>query len=417
MKFDIIIIGGGLSGLTAGIALAQAGRDVAVVSAGQSTLHFSSGSLDLLGCDDNGNIVNNPLNAIASLNASHPYKKVSKVESLAQEAKQLLTEAGITTTGDATANHWRITPIGALKPTWLSVDGMATMQDAGTMPWKRVALVNIINYLDFPTKLIAAGLRNRGIEVDIKAVTLRELNELRKSPSEMRSTNIAKVLERNNLLQGLADAINQVTVDGNYDMVLLPAVMGIDSCSAASTMLNLIAPEASYVATLPPSVPGVRMQTLLRKRFAALGGTFLTGDQVIEGNFQGNKLNSVKTAKLEGERLEADNFILATGSFMSRGLVADYNHVYEPALGVDVDSNSLDRTTWAQLNVTSAQPYMEMGVTTDTKLHCLLGGKPVSNLYAAGSILSGHNSIKLSDAAGVDMLTALQVTHNILNQQ
>ncbi len=57
MKFDVIVMGGGLSGLTAGIALAEAGKNVALVSAGQSTLHFGSGSLDLLGTDNKGNDV------------------------------------------------------------------------------------------------------------------------------------------------------------------------------------------------------------------------------------------------------------------------------------------------------------------------------------------------------------------------
>ena len=167
------------------------------------------------------------------------------------------------------------------------------------------------------------------------------------------------------------------------------------------------------IATLPPSVPGVRMQALLRKCFTALGGTFFTGDQVINGIFDGDTLKAVTTAKLEGTTLEADSFILATGSFMSRGLVADYNHVYEPALGVDVDDLGLDRKTWAKSDVTQAQPYMEMGVKTDDKLRCQRGGKTITNLYAAGSILSGHNSIKNLDAAGVDMLTALQVVNNI----
>ncbi|MGM9620222.1 MAG: FAD-binding protein, partial [Bacteroidaceae bacterium] len=48
MKFDNIIIGGGLSGLLCGIALAREGCHVAVIAAGQSTLHFSSGSFDML---------------------------------------------------------------------------------------------------------------------------------------------------------------------------------------------------------------------------------------------------------------------------------------------------------------------------------------------------------------------------------
>ena len=57
MRYDTIIIGGGLSGLTAGITLASAGKRVCIVSAGQSSLHFNSGSFDLLVYDNNGNVV------------------------------------------------------------------------------------------------------------------------------------------------------------------------------------------------------------------------------------------------------------------------------------------------------------------------------------------------------------------------
>ena len=412
MRFDVIIIGGGLSGLTAGITLAEAGKDVALVSAGQSTLHFGGGSLDLLGYDEQGNEVKNPVDAVSDLSVNHPYKKIEDVSGLAGVAKKVLERAGIATAGEADRNHWRISPIGALMPTWLSLEGMATVEDASLMPWKRVALVNIVNYLDFPTKFLAAGLCERGVVVDVKAFTVPELEQLRKSPTEMRSTNIAKVIENNNLVEKIANEVNRIV--GDHDMVLLPAVLGIFNSQKSQQLLNLINAPASFVATLPPSVPGVRMQTLLRKRFAALGGTFFTGDQVIEGNFDGDTLKGVKTARLDGTTLEADNFVLATGSFMSRGLVADYNHVYEPALGVDVEDLGLDRKTWAKIDVTEAQPYMEMGVKTDSGLRCQRAGQTIANLYATGSILGGHNSIKRLDSAGVDMLTALQAVNNIL---
>lgn len=412
MRFDVIIIGGGLSGLTAGITLAEAGKDVAIVSAGQSTLHFGGGSLDLLGYDEQGNEVKNPVDAVSNLSVNHPYKKIEDVSGLAGVAKKVLERAGIATAGEADRNHWRISPIGALMPTWLSLEGMATVEDASLMPWKRVALVNIVNYLDFPTKFLAAGLCERGVVVDVKAFTVPELEQLRKSPTEMRSTNIAKVIENNNLVEKIANEVNRIV--GDHDMVLLPAVLGIFNSQKSQQLLNLINAPASFVATLPPSVPGVRMQTLLRKRFAALGGTFFTGDQVIEGNFDGDTLKGVKTARLDGTTLEADNFVLATGSFMSHGLVADYNHVYEPALGIDVEDLGLDRKTWAKIDVTEAQPYMEMGVKTDSELRCQRAGQTIANLYATGSILGGHNSIKRLDSAGVDMLTALQAVNNIL---
>ena len=72
MKFDTIVIGGGLSGLTAANVLAKKGQRVAIVSNGQSTLHFASGSFDLLGYDNDNKLVKSPLQAIPSRGATHP---------------------------------------------------------------------------------------------------------------------------------------------------------------------------------------------------------------------------------------------------------------------------------------------------------------------------------------------------------
>jgi glycerol-3-phosphate dehydrogenase subunit B len=64
--------------------------------------------------------------------------------------------------------------------------------------------------------------------------------------------------------------------------------------------------------------------------------------------------------------------------------------------------------------VLQPQPYFGYGVATDDQLHCLKDGKPISNLYAIGSVLSGHDAVKMGDGTGVSLLTALAVNDHII---
>ncbi|MBR5298020.1 MAG: FAD-binding protein, partial [Parabacteroides sp.] len=109
----------------------------------------------------------------------------------------------------------------------------------------------------------------------------------------------------------------------------------------------------------------------------------------------------------------ADQFVLATGSFFSHGIVATSERIYEPILGLDVVAPGT-RSEWYDRNLFKAQPYMNFGVATDQNFRVIKEGKTLSNMYAVGAILSGFNPIKEGCGAGVSILTSLHVSQEIL---
>lgn len=414
MRMDTVIMGGGLSALTCGITLAKHGKRVAIVASGQSTLLFNGGSMELLGSID-GQEVTAPLEAVATLPDNHPYRKIGteRIAGLASEAKQLLDDAGINMEGRPDANHWRITPMGVAKPAWLTLSDHMRIDDLSHLPAKRVALMAIRGYLDQPNSMLAQGLRSLGMEVKVVEFTTSDITSLRRSPSEMRATSLAKHLMSNSALQRVAEQINALATEA--DLVLLPSVLGQNDDNDFQALQSMVNKPLRLVATLPPAVAGMRMQAQLRHYFRMLGGTYLMGDTAVSGTFDQDRLAAVTTAKLGDMPLKADHFVLATGSFVSRGLMADYERVYEPVLGVDVDADA-DRECWTRFGVLNAQAYTQYGVATDNSLRCLIEGKPITNLRAIGSVLSGHDAIKMGDGTGVSMLTALAAAHDIIGR-
>ena len=412
MRMDTVIMGGGMSGLACGIALAKRGKRVAIVASGQSTMLFNGGSMELLGNID-GKAVTAPLEAITTLPQNHPYSKIGaeRIAELAERVKLLFSDSGISMEGSANANHWRITPMGVAKPAWLTLSDHLRLDNLNQLPAKRLALMCIRGYFDQPNSMLAQGLRDLGFEVDVIEFTTDDITSLRRSPSEMRATSLAKRLGGNSALQRIADQINALVTEA--DMVLMPSVLGQNDDSDFKALQSIVKKPLRLVSTLPPAVAGMRMMTQLRHYFRMLGGTYLMGDTAMSGTFDGDRLTSITTAKLAEMPLKADNFVLATGSFISRGLKADYERVYEPVLGVDVDADA-DPNAWTRFGVLQPQAYFRYGVATDGQFHCLKQGKAINNLYAIGSVLSGHDAVKMGDGTGVSLLTALAVNDLII---
>lgn len=410
MKYDIIIIGGGLSGLVAGLSLAKENKRVAIVSLGQSALHFSSGSLGLLGTVD-GKAVEDPLEAVKTLPAEHPYSMLGaeRVKELAVKVKPFFADAGITLRGEDSRNSERMTPMGEFKRCWLTLDDFITREDLSQ--YKKVAVVSVLSFLDFYPDFVASGLRKLGIEPSVSYVTTPEIDRLRRSTAEMRATSIGRQLH-GKALDEFADAVMKAA--GDADAILIPCVVGMDDEEPVKALRAKVGKPLYCVATTPMSVAGQRMQTQLRRRFERLGGTYLLGDNVTDGRISENgEIEYIHTVNIGDEKLVADSYILASGDFFSRGIIAEPHRIYEPVFGLDVDVDG-DRDKWFDRNFFAEQPYMKFGVAVSDDFHPFKDGKTVKNLYAVGSVIGGHNALKEESGAGTAVLTALHVADKIL---
>ena len=443
MKFDVVIIGGGLSSLVCGIKLQKAGKKCLMVSAGQNALHFSSGAFGLLGKLPDGTDVVEPLSAVEALPSEHPYSKIGKrrLSEYVASVPGFFSECGVAlhpvpSTGsgirpdtasvsavtepvevvEATGtirNGYRITALGTLKPAWLAMDDVTLLASKDEKIGEKTLIVNFAGFLDFNTRFIAEGLEKRGTACRIESVKLDEVEHLRKNPAEMRSVNIARVMNHESSWKQFAHKVREL-LDGE-DVVILPEVFGFENPVIMQWLKEMVPAKIVFIGTTPPSVPGIRTQRLLKKAFEAAGGTFLMGDEALDAVFDAERVASIRTANLGELRIEADTFVLASGNLFGKGLVASPDAVKEPVFGLDVDYPA-ERKDWYDEKFFASQNYTGFGVKTNGDFKPLRDGKVVPNLYVVGSEVGGCNPLAEGSGAGVAIVTAFRAADSILGK-
>ena len=375
MKFDTIIIGGGLSGLTCGIALQEAGRSTAIISTGQNALHFFSGSFE-------------------SLHEAPP------------RLARLFGEAGIHL-------HYRegvrLMPLGTFRPAALSLEDISFFPDPKI--GSRALIISFKGYHDFFTSFLADGLEKHGVTCRTAWLDLSEREQREQRSGEMRSAQIARTMDR--IWESVTDEIRGL-LQGE-DLLILPQVFGLQDVTVPGRIRASLPAQVVFVGTLPPSVPGIRTQMLLKRRYRILGGTYLAGDEAIGAHVHERRVHSIVTRNLDNHFLEAGHFVLTSGGFFSKGLKSNPFRIYEPVFGLDVEQTA-DRSGWYHPEFMHEQPYMACGVKTDAALRALREGEPMQNLYAAGSIL-GATRPEFGSAAGLAVRSALAVVDQILKTE
>ncbi|HEH9428766.1 glycerol-3-phosphate dehydrogenase [Aeromonas sobria] len=422
MKFDNIVIGGGMAGLSAALRLVEAGQKTLLMASGQSALHFSSGSVDLLESEGDPRTT---LPAFMAAHPDHPYSKVGmdNIEASLADLQRHCAEQGLPLVHNET-NHQRLTPIGTLKRTWLSPDTCACVTDA-PIP-DALLLATMEGFRDFHPALAAANLATHPRFAHCRVLTgeirLPQLAEFSRNPHEFRSADIARLFDKQSggkypLVAELAREISRMVQESGVPdcrHIVLPACLSLGLVGPRLAELEQrTGCTIKEVATMPPSLIGMRMQEALKRRFMALGGTFLTSERVLGARYEGDRVIGVHSQNGDDQLFEADNFVLASGSFFSRGLESRLRGIREPIFNADVLSLE-ERDAWAGRRLFDHHPFMGFGVKTDDKLRVLRGGKPLVNLYGAGSVLAHYDPIKEGSGSGVAVATGWQAAGHIL---
>ncbi len=426
MNYDCLIIGGGLAALTCGIKSASSGLRTGIISGGMSALHFSSGSIDLYGYQEDRTIVYQPFEKIEDVirqNPVHPYRRCGR--DLIREAvlffKNELARGGLELYNNEESNHFHVSTLGTIKPTYFSQRSVFNeeIKEAFRMRPK-IALLSFAGFRDFFPKLAAANLQKsslfRHLEIVTGEVVLPMYTKTARNPHEFRSIDIARIFDSERYLTNIAEQIKKASQGAIF--AGMPAFIGITNYNKIYHRLRELTGIFVYeIPTLPPSILGMRIDDALKRRFAELGGEFIAGDRVVGGEIIGGALDHVHTENHGTTRIRARSYVLATGSFFSGGLSSGFNSIREPIFNLKLFCEQ-ERNKWysPRFLSTRGHPFLAYGVETDNELHPFdQEGKTVKNLFCIGAVLAHYRPIVEGCGGGVAIATGYAAAKKIID--
>ena len=154
---DVVVVGAGLSGLTAALAAADSGARVQVLARGNAGTHWGSGGIDIA-APSGAATPRAGLEALAAV-PGHPYAALSgEVEPALNWIRGILAAEGLTFEGTLDSPLQPApTSIGGTRPVAI----LPTAQAAGARPWvsgERLIVCGVAGFKDFwPDEPVAPG--------------------------------------------------------------------------------------------------------------------------------------------------------------------------------------------------------------------------------------------------------------------
>jgi glycerol-3-phosphate dehydrogenase subunit B len=437
---EVLVVGGGLAGITAALSAARQGVDVRLVSHKQSTLQQASGLVDALGYlpptgadddptatptagrtgvrdrpDPEGPLVD-PFEAIERLPDGHPYRLVG-ADAL-REGLALFDETVDGYRGRHTDRNALLPTMGGtVKPTARYPDAVAAGLASDDRP---MLVVGFRSLSAFDARQVADHLDAAGVPFPVAGAEITFPEAFRDDAS---ITRVAHALDRDEPIDGtpareaLAEAVRPEldTVPGGAERVGLPAFLGDDEApTVRADLADRLGADVFEIPMGPPSLPGLRLADRLYEALDDAGVRYETGIPVV-----GRKLTDGPGATGRVEHLlvdrkgtevpyAADAVVLATGGLVGKGIDSDRDGIREPVLGCHVPQPT-ERYEWYVDDAFGDQPYARFGVRADDRLRPLDPGGEVQfpNVHVAGATLGGADVAREKSASGVSLATGL----------
>ena len=412
---DILVIGAGLAGLAAGWQATRQGLKVHIVSKGWGTLYFHAGCIDLLGYYPIHDPVplSSPIAGLSRLIQDHPQHPyaitgLEFIYQALQELKELCNQAGYPLAGSLDQNFLLPTALGTLRPTCLAPATMIT----GDMRLSRpgpILIVGFPQFLDFYPALISANLQAQNFLATDYLLDLEQLHSRRLVTSRF----LAQLFEKPDFRADVSAALHTRMRD--TARVAFPAVLGLEnSREVVNDLEKRLGVPVFEIPTLPPSIPGWRLNQILVKAIESRGGKVENGIQALSAKVDQGQVISVQTEASARQRsLTASRFILATGGVLGGGLQTYYKgKIQETVMNLPVAAPG-EFSDWLDTEFLSpvGHPVFQSGIKVDEKFRPLSeDGRPIyEKLSVIGNLLANAQSIRERSLDGIALTTGFFV--------
>lgn len=371
IEYDVIVIGAGVAGLTAGSHLAKQGLKVALVTAGEPTACLSTGCIDVCSQDDD------PCQGITNLPENHPFHLIDTktIHQALSDFQRIMADGKMPYTGSLEKNRRVLSAIGTFKTTCLVP---VTMQVSPKNENEKLHIITFAGLKDFYPGYIISRFKN---------ATSSTYNA-----SASTTMGIATNFEDDTFLEAFILWLKKQDI--REDKIAVPAVLGLESAAAILQKIEYQLERPVFeIPTIPPSMPGRRLFAILKNHFCQQGGMIYWSWPVIGIERTGRQIEAV-TSPSPGRpsSLNAKAFILASGSFVGGGLYANRETIEEKVFHLPVfEPGKWD--DWFDQDYFSARHGIgQAGIAVDSTFRPV--DCPWDNVFVCGAILAHTEALK-----------------------